>query len=297
MSAYRAVLLAMVVVGAAGSAVLPAAGAVGSVDATVDERSGVDGNAVERSAVAASVESSNESNTTNASLGTDISSFMQSSVSEASGAVDTGMWSAEFDATANRSARVTLVDRKTEEMRTELESLREQKQELLDAREAGEVSQTAFHARMSSLIGRIDALESSLDATTARARSVNASVAGLDQLRTDLENVSGPEIAAVARNTSGVGVGAGLQGDGNGPPNEVGGPPGNSTGPPGDAGPPDRADEEDGEIGGLPLDGNETTTGDVSTGDPIEGPTVGNGTTTVAMSVGEAPPESWLARL
>ncbi|WP_135828895.1 hypothetical protein [Halorussus halobius] len=207
MSAFRVVLLALLVAGTVAVVAPTAATAADAAEATGDAT---------LDATAAQNETENAS-----TLGGDISSFMQSNAAEVDGAVRTGMWAAAYDATDNRTVRTQLVERRTGDLRAELADLRERKQELADAREAGEVSDAAYRARVGGIVGRIHALESALDETETRARQVNASVEDLDELRSQTDELAGPEIASVARNLSGVGAGE------RGPPTGVG----NGTGP------------------------------------------------------------------
>jgi len=241
MSAHRAVLLALLVVGSSLAVAAPAGAApVASPDSI--------GSAT---AAAPGVQSDpgNESGSSNASLGADISSFMQSSAAEISGAVETGMWTASFNATENESERRELVERRTGELRADLADLRERKAELEAEREAGNLSAAAYRAQIGQLIGRINALRSAINATAPRARQANADVDAVAMLETDVRNLTGPAIASVARNSSGVGV--------RGPPAGV---PGNA----GDGGPPAGAGE------GGPSDGE---------GDPGPPEDIGNATT------------------
>jgi len=240
MRAHRAVLLALLVVGSSLAVAAPA-GAAPEVSAGPSDSA---------TAGAPAVQSDPGNESANASLGADISSFMQSSAAEMSGAVETGMWSASFNATENESKRRQLVERRTGELRADLADLRERKAELETEREAGNLSAAAYKARVGRLIGRINALRSAIDATAPRARQANADVDAVAMLETDVRNLTGPAIASVARNSSGVGV--------RGPPDGV---PGNDGGPPagpGEDGPADREGEP-----GPPEDvGNATTPGD-----------------------------------
>jgi len=248
MSAFRAVLLALLVVGT-GVAVL-------ATGATADDAPGATAEAT-LDATAAQNGTANGS-----SLGADISSFMQSSAAEADGAVETGMWSAAYDATENRSVRVELIERRTGDLRAELGELRDRKQELADAREAGQLSDVAYRARVGRIVGQINALESALDATETRARQVNAGVENVTALRTEADELAGPEIAAVARNLSGVGASE------RGPPLAVG----NGT-TPGEGGPSDPGNGVG--VGNGNANGDEESPGDGDEGSPGNGGAAG----------------------
>ena len=206
MSAYRAALLALFVVGgtlvtAVPSGAAPPHATVGEVTAT-DEAVGVGSRATAVQNATAN----------NSSLGADISSFMQSSVAEVDGVVETGMWTAAYNATDNRSVKVALVERQTEDLREQLAELRQRKAELVAERNASNVSDAAYKAKLGHLVGRVHALRTAINATASRAREVNANVAAVAELQTGADNLTGPEIAAVARNVTGVSVGNGPRG-------------------------------------------------------------------------------------
>ncbi|WP_137284789.1 DUF7096 domain-containing protein [Halorussus salinisoli] len=226
MTLYRVVLLALFVVGGGLTAAAVPAGATtdAGVDATPDVATPGTADAAEPGVVLADVRQASTANnsTDNASLGADISSFMQSSTAEVGGAVETGMWNASFNSTENQSRRVQLVERRTDELRTELDDLRERKAELVAEREEGNVSETAYKAKVSRLLGQINALESAIGATTKRAEKVNADTQALGELRTETENLTGPEISAVARSVTGIEAGNGVGNGERGPPGGVG---------------------------------------------------------------------------
>ncbi|NHN59915.1 MULTISPECIES: hypothetical protein [Halorussus] len=218
MSLYRALLLALIVVGGAVTAGVAAGatvhdGAERVADDTADrdgaERTAspvpADVDAAEVRAGAAAQDAANNS-TGGSALGADISAFMQTSAAEVDGAVETGMWGAAFNGTENRSERVRLVERRTEELNSTLAELRERKAELVAERAAGNASEAAYKAKISGLVGRINALESAVDATADRAEEVGVDPEALGTLRTATANLSGPELAAVARNVTGVGT-------------------------------------------------------------------------------------------
>lgn len=263
MSAYRAVLLVLLVVGGSLAVAAPTSATVDSTeqsdagatsaaatgDAATDgvaATTGGDAAATDaRFAAVQSNDSAAQNDNASTSLGGDISSFMQSSAAEIDGAVETGMWSAEFNATNDRSRQQRLVERRTDDLRTELNDLQERKEELINERDAGNVSEAAYKAQIGQLLGRINALKSAINATEPRARQAGTNVDALEMLEDDAQNLTGPEIAAVARNTTGVGNGSGppdgvgnangSNGVGNGDASEnVGGSPedvGNGSGP------------------------------------------------------------------
>jgi hypothetical protein len=176
----------------------------------------------------------NASNESNASMGAEVSAFMQASASDANASVDEGMFAAEW----NRSTASAdeLVDRRANALESRLGALQNQKERLLAKED--QLSDVAFTARTSALAARIDALENAINSTSARAQRAGVSATRLGELRANASELSGPEVAAIARNLR-VGVG--------GPPN---GTPGSGNGP-GGAGPPE----------GTPGASNNSTSG------------------------------------
>lgn len=286
MSAHRAVLLVLLVVGGSLAAAAPTSAMVDSTEQSDAVESGdaaatdtADAPATDaRFAAAQSNDSAAQNDSENSSLGGDISSFMQSSAAEIDGAVETGMWSAEFNATSDRSRQQRLVERRTDELRTELNDLQERREALVAERDAGNVSDAAYKARIGQLLGRINALKSAINATEPRARQVDTNVDALQMLESDAQNLTGPEIAAVARNTTGVG-------NGNGPPDGVGSGSDDAGGPPEDvgnaSGPLEDAGNGSGADVGPPNDvGNGTANGNGTAGVAADtnGTEVGNST-------------------
>lgn len=305
MTPYRAVLLALFVVGGALTAAVPTGATSVGVAATDDVEATPEpiGDAPLEDARPTAAANGTANNST---LGADISSFMQSSTAEVDGAVETGMWSAAFNGTENRSVQTKLVERRTTELRTELSELQQRKRELVTEREEGNITEVAYKAKVSRLLGQINALRAAIDTTSNRAKRTNVSAESLDALRTETENLTGPEIASVARSTSGVAIANGEGGppadvgEGNdaGNANDVGNGTGSendeTTGPPADAGngtngtdatnetnasspggPPDDA----GGSGNAPIEGNETNETNAPNGS-VPGTPPGNETDT-----------------
>ena len=225
MSSFRAVSLALLVLGSVLAVASPAGAAAVADDSPtprledvpptggVPPAENVDG--------VRSQQSANDSS--NTSLGADISAFMQSSSAEIGGAVESGMWTAAFNGTTNRSVKVRLVQRRTKELQQELRDLRQRRNELVEQREAEAISEVRYRAKMSHLLGRINALQEGIDTTAPRARQVGVEVSQLRSMRQAATNLSGPAVAAVARNTTGVGMGSiGDQPVANGATNESG---------------------------------------------------------------------------
>ncbi|MGM0591361.1 MAG: hypothetical protein ACQETI_06990 [Halobacteriota archaeon] len=119
-------------------------------------------------------------------------------------------------ATNDSKAAVVSGQLRTAEAR--LVALREQKADLTAAYENGTLREGAYRARMAALAARIsttkrlvegsDAVASELPAESLNASGVDAS--DIRRLKTEADQLSGPEVAAVAHSVAGPDVGRGL---------------------------------------------------------------------------------------
>jgi hypothetical protein len=216
MSARQVAQVGLLVAVVAVVAAAPAVGAVGTTEVTTLPENGT-------------------ANESSASLGAQISSFMQASSAEANGSVDDGMWVASFNST-NESDRERVVNGRVASIERRLDRLQDRLEALENARENGTIPEVAYVAQASRLNEQIDALTDSINETDEAARRVGVNDTRLDRLRTEASNMTGHEIARLARNLSVVGPPAGA-----GPPDDAGppedaGPDDDETGPPDDAG-------------------------------------------------------------
>lgn len=173
-------------------------------------------------------------------MGGQVSSFMHAAAGGTAEDVQSGLWNAAYRNATNRSA---VVEQRTADVDARLAALAAEKRTLVEARQNGTITQTEYRARMSAVVGRMAALNRSIDETERQARATGANVSKVHQLRDRTRNMSGPEVADVARSMAG-GPPAGSPG---GPPSVGpgdGGPP-NGTGPPddGQGGPPDNGSD------------------------------------------------------
>lgn len=218
-------------------------------------------------------------NESNASMGAEVSAFMQASAADANGSVDEGMFAAKWNnSTASPEA---LVNARANALENRLDALERQKQQLMERKDS--MSQVAYEAQLTRIAAQINAVETALNGTATRAQNAGVNPERLHELRERAGNLTGPEIAALARNLS---AGVGPNG---GPPDHARGsgtPPGqanNSTpgDPPGNNG-SDVANNTtpgNGSDGG-PGAGNGTDGGDGGNGGPGD-----DGTTTAIDAV------------
>ncbi|MEF8886947.1 MAG: hypothetical protein V5A30_04000 [Haloarculaceae archaeon] len=217
-----------------------------------------------------------DNGTVNGSFGTQVTSFMQASAASANSSVESGVW----QASVNRSAqperavenRAAALDRRLDRLQNRSEAL---------AAMRGELPEVAYTARASAIRAQIDSLRTAISEANETAKQVGVNTTRLDRLRDRAANMTGPEVAALARNITdvrrgpppGAGPSNGTPGEGApgngtaGPPGE--GPPGqgppdsagNGTDSPGNGGPPDdrgNGQDDDGDADGQDNDGAPT---------------------------------------
>lgn len=167
------------------------------------------------------------------------SAFMQSTSGGTVEEVESGMWNAAYENASDRSARSRVVERRADDIAARLDELRAQKQELIAAHRNGSISDAEYRARMSRLVGRLSGLNRSIAETEVQANATGANATRVQRLRTSASELSGPEVAEIARSIPGGNPGVGPPDDvpGQGPPGDDPGSAGNESGPPGDGGP------------------------------------------------------------
>jgi hypothetical protein len=186
-------------------------------------------------------------------------------------------------AAASNTSKAGVVKGEVDALQERLSALREERRELRAAHRNGSLSDGQYRAKLTALHAKTRAVErrlngsaqaaSGLPAQALEAKGINASA--IQQLRAQAHNMTGQEVAAIARQIAGRNVGKGLPGE-RGPPafvaNGTNGP-GNGQGPSGDdrgqagSGDGDRGPPEN-RTGGPP--GNETGDGDRGQGDGDE---------------------------
>ena len=207
---------------------------------------------------------------------------------EVEGEVERRAFGEQMRAAKSNASKASVVAGQARNLDQRLADLRERKQELETAHKNGNISPGRYRAEMAGLAARISTLEGMTNETAETARSLpeedldehGVNVSALERLWTSASNLSGPEVAAIARG--------------------IAGPPGNeSTGPPfgnGMAGPPvdtpgEEVDENEtdsgpgnapanpgspSEIPGSAPTDTENATADNETASPGEGDALGN---------------------
>jgi hypothetical protein len=225
-------------------AVAPAVGAVGAGSASsADEASVADDQTVDAG---------------NASMGAQLSSFMQASTAEANGSVDSGMWEARFEQ-SNASDRARVVRNRAVTLEQRHERLRERMSAVQADYENGSLPEPVYVARASRLNSELATLEDAINDTADAAESSGVDTSRLADLRENAGNLTGKAVAKRARNLSVA----------NPPGVEMPGKPPHAGGPD-DAGPPeDRGNDQNPADGQQSKDrSNDSETENDDTGPP-----------------------------
>ncbi len=194
----------------------------------------------------------------------DVSTFMQSTATDAERSVESGMHDSRYEA-ADNETQAEMVREQTdtlEERHADLEAEHEVLQEQKDELHRGE-----YQARMAQLTVEIQSLDRAIDRTEQQATETGVDDERLDELRENAATLSGPEVAEIAR-----GLGGPDGTPGGGPPthanagNQTDGAPGQgNASPPGHAGPGDETDDEGAQADDEnPGQGNNASQGNAS---------------------------------
>jgi hypothetical protein len=175
--------------------------------------------------------------------------------------IDGELRSRGFEISLNRSSnndsKAAVIADQVTDLESGLEELRDRKDELDRARENDTITEGEYRARIAEVAARISTVRRLVNQTSSASQGIPAetleerglNTSEIRKLGDDARNLSGPEVAAIARGIAGPGVGKGLgqgppgnktnPGKGDGPPGNGDGPPGNGDDPPGNGdGPP-----------------------------------------------------------
>ena len=189
--------------------------------------------------------------TGNGSFGTQVTSFMQASAASANSSVESGVWQASVNGSAQPERAVRARARALEDR---LDRLQNRSATLDAVHEREGPTGVAYTARASAVRAQLDSLRTAIDEVNETAKAAGVNTTRLDGLRDRAANLTGPEVAALARNITDVGRGpppdAGPPEDGTrGPPDS------GASGPPGE-GPPDSSGNATESGGGTDNPGN-----------------------------------------
>jgi len=198
-------------------------------------------------------------------MGAQVSSFMQSSAADADSSVDRGMRQASVNQGAEPGQAV---EQRTSTLEDRLERLQDRADRLDAMHENGTIPEPAYNARASALRAQIANLQSDIDHARQIAQRHGVDESKLDRLRSDARNMTGPEVAEVARNITDAP---------RGPPDGAPGGPsdgGEERGPPDDGadrGSDGSSPSDDGDERGPPDDSGPSEEGNTETEDDDDG--------------------------
>lgn len=220
---------------------------------------------------------------------------------EVEGEVAERSFGLQLAAATSNASKASVLANQTGDLSERVAELRDRKQALRDARANGTISEGRYRAEMARVAAELSTANQLLNRTSNEATELPAAAlqnAGvnatdLERLRRAAGNVSGPEMAAIARDIGGPPVNRSV-----GPPGDATtGPPGNSTlGPPGNdtQGPPTNRTQGPPQNGTMGPPQNETQGPPAnSTQGPPQNETQGppaNGTDSPTQNGTEGPP-------
>lgn len=250
-------LAAIVLVGVAGLAAATPVETAGTQDDT------------ETVGASADIDETNESSI---SPGERLAGSISVQNAEVTGEIESRAFEVALDRAETHEERADIVAERLDRSEERLAAIERRQQGLRERRDAGELSQGAYAARMAETAARTESVRGDVHRSAAVVNEIPESVRAergldaerLDTLRERANELGGPEVAAIARSVAGDDVGGPIASDRRGPPGDV---PTNETDRPGTDGPP----------------------GDTAVGD---GDTQENGTDAAGGSQSNGPPES-----
>ena len=167
--------------------------------------------------------------------GVQLTAYMQSTAAETNASVETGMWVAAIENSANPDNKIR---QRADSLDARLDQLRDRSESLNRSRANGTLPPVVYNAQAAMVHAEIVGLQEAINETSETAGRYGVNVTTLERLRTEAANLTGPEVAAIARNLTTHGPPPWAGNRSAGPGNDTGPPedPGNGTGPPEDAG-------------------------------------------------------------
>lgn len=200
---------------------------------------------------------------TNVTPGQRLAAVVGVGQAEFEGEVDLRAYGVEYAMAQSNASKAEVVHERIEAARERFQALEQRQERLQAARANGSISEGEFQARMTELTAESEAVRQVANASEARANALPAdaleeagvNVSAIQTLRQDAAELTGPEVAAIARSIAGDNPGRAV---GQGPPVEFGAhgedrpgagmadPGGNATSPDGNVTDPDGDRGEDG---------------------------------------------------
>lgn len=217
--------------------------------------------------------------TTDISPGERLSGVVAVQNAEISGEVESRAFEVGLNRTDTDAERAEFVAERLNRSEQRIEAIAQRQRELRELRDDGELSQGAYAARMAETSARAEQVRREANRSDDVARGLPETIRAergidderLNTLRDRANELTGPEVAAIARGVAGDDVGSPLASGRRGPPSDVPGEggdrPGNGTESPGGGGPPSDGGDPPGDVGDPPNTTN-ATRGAGTTGQP-----------------------------
>lgn len=154
--------------------------------------------------------------TTNVTPGGQLMGVLGVQQSELNGTIAEKAFGLKVAQAATNESKAAVVAEEVAELRDELADLRERKQELREAHQNGSISDAEYRAEMAQLAAETQSVSQLANATENASRGLPKSLlaekginaTAIQTLKTSAENLTGPEVAAIARSIAGPSVGA-----------------------------------------------------------------------------------------
>lgn len=170
-----------------------------------------------------------ENATENASVspGERLSAVVGVSQAEFEGELELRAYGIAFARATTADAKAEVVRERLDDIEARLEELETRRASLEEARDNGSMSEGEYRARVTALAARGESVQQLANASAARAGELPADVlaangvnaSAIETLRQDAANMTGPEVAAIARSIAGPDVGQAVS---QGPPERMG---------------------------------------------------------------------------
>ncbi len=159
----------------------------------------------------AAVEAQTNNSTGNVSAGEQLSAAIGVQEAELDGEVERRAFGIKVAKAASADAKAGIVAEELNETERDLEEIEERKQELKEARDNGSISESEYRAKMAQLVAESKNVQhmanetenasAGLPADVLEANGVN--VTAIQTLKERAQNLTGPEVAAIARSIAG----------------------------------------------------------------------------------------------
>lgn len=177
----------------------------------------------------AQVDANATENASNVTPGERLTAVVGVGQAEFEGEIELRSYGIEYALAATNDSRADVVGERLVTIEQRLAELERERDELEAARENGSIGEGEYRARVTELSARTETVEQLADASEARAGELPAelleskgiNVTAIQTLRQNAENLTGPQVAEIARSIAGDDVGGAIS---RGPPEDVGGP-------------------------------------------------------------------------